>query len=113
LSTLEAVREAASSPDDPAPFAEPWQAQAFALTVALHERGLFTWSEWAASLSAEVGGVDASADASDYYACWLRALERILAEKGMASRIEIDAVTHAWHAAARVTPHGRPIKLDY
>ena len=28
-------------------FAEPWQAQAFAMTVALHDRGLFSWNEWA------------------------------------------------------------------
>ena len=32
-------------------FAEPWQAEAFALAVALHEKGLFSWSEWAEALS--------------------------------------------------------------
>ena len=29
------------------PFEEPWQAQAFALTVDLHARGAFSWNEWA------------------------------------------------------------------
>ena len=31
--------------DGPA-FAEPWMAQAFACTVHLSRRGLFTWNEW-------------------------------------------------------------------
>lgn len=32
-------------------FAEPWQAQAFALAVKLSEDGYFTWKEWAAALA--------------------------------------------------------------
>ena len=38
--------------DDSGPvFGAPWQAQAFALALALHERGVFTWPEWAAALT--------------------------------------------------------------
>ena len=43
--------------DEPV-FAEPWQASAFAMTVALNERGLFTWSEWAETLGAELKSGD-------------------------------------------------------
>ena len=69
---------------DPRPFDEPWQAEAFAMVVALHERGVFTWAEWADTLSQEVKRPGAAADGSDYYQCWLRALERLLAAKGIA-----------------------------
>jgi nitrile hydratase accessory protein len=103
-------------------FAEPWQAQAFALVVALHERGLFTWAEWAAALSAEIKAHDAAAggarkavgvvdDGSDYYHCWLHALEDLIAAKGHASHTEVDGVAAAWARAAEATPHGRAIEL--
>jgi nitrile hydratase accessory protein len=93
-------------------FAEPWQAQAFALTLALHERGLFSWSEWADTLSAEVKKPDAANDGSDYYARWLAALEKLLASKGLAPGREVDAMTAAWERAAHATPHGKPILLE-
>jgi nitrile hydratase accessory protein len=97
--------------DDPV-FAEPWQAGAFALVVALHERGLFSWSEWAAALSAEVKNPSAAADGSDYYEHWLRALERLLAAKDITGTPEIDDLTAAWQRAAEATPHGKPILLE-
>lgn len=93
-------------------FAEPWQAQAFAMVVALHARGLFSWDEWANTLSVELKAPDAAADGSDYYDCWLRALERLLSTKGVAEALEIDDLTEAWHRAARATPHGKPILLE-
>jgi nitrile hydratase accessory protein len=97
--------------DAPA-FAAPWQAQAFAIVVALHERGLFTWSEWAEALSAELGRPDAAADGSDYYDHWLEALETLLSAKGVAAAGEIDALAAAWQRAAHATPHGKPILLE-
>lgn len=97
--------------DEPV-FAEPWQAEAFAMVVALHERGVFTWGEWAARLSGEVKKPGAAADGSDYYARWLDALERLLAEKELAGRDEVDAVAAAWQRAAHATPHGMPIVLE-
>jgi nitrile hydratase accessory protein len=97
--------------DEPV-FAEPWQAQAFALTVALHEKGLFSWSEWAETLSAEVKKPEAAADGHDYYDRWLAALEKLLAEKGVAQAPEVDAMASAWQRAAHATPHGKPIRLE-
>jgi nitrile hydratase accessory protein len=93
-------------------FAEPWQAQAFALAVALNERGLFTWSEWAAELSKQVADPDAAADGSDYYEHWLAALEALITAKGVAGREAIDALSDAWRRAAQATPHGQPIRLE-
>ena len=98
-------------PDSPV-FEEPWQAQAFAMTVALHESGLFSWAEWAEALSAEMKRPGAAADGHDYYQHWLAALERLLAEKGMAGKGDVDAFAAAWERAAHATPHGKPILLE-
>ena len=100
------------APPDQLVFSEPWQAQAFALTVALHEKGLFAWSEWAEALSAEVKRPGAAPDGSDYYEHWLAALEKLLAEKGVATLGDVDALAEAWRRAAHATPHGRPILLE-
>jgi nitrile hydratase accessory protein len=91
--------------DEPV-FAEPWQASAFAMTVALHERGAFTWTEWAEVLGAELKSGD------DYYDCWLRALEKLVIRKGAVTAGEISDTTEAWHRAAHATPHGQPILLE-
>ena len=97
---------------DPPVFTEPWQAEAFAIVLALNERGLFTWSEWAQALSTEVKRPGAAANGSDYYEHWLRALEGLLAAKGIAPAQEVDALSEAWQRAAHATPHGKPILLD-
>lgn len=97
--------------DDPV-FAEPWQAEAFALVVALHGRGLFSWGEWAEALSAEVHRADAVPDGGDYYEHWLAALEKLLASKGVATAADVDALAAAWERAAHATPHGKPILLE-
>ena len=82
------------------------------MTVALHERGVFTWTEWADALSHEVRRPGVAADGSDYYECWLRALERLLASKGIAAATDIDGLSAAWQRAAHATPHGKPILLE-
>ena len=97
--------------DEPV-FREPWQAQAFALTVALAERGLFSWSEWADALSAEVRRPDAASDGHDYYERWLAALENLLSIKRVADTGDIEALAAAWRRAAHATPHGKPILLE-
>jgi nitrile hydratase accessory protein len=104
-------REAPPGIDTPV-FAEPWQAEAFALTVALHENGLFSWSEWAEALSSEVKKPGAAADGSDYYDHWLAALEKLLASKGAAAKPDVDDLAAAWERAAHATPHGKPILLE-
>ena len=96
-------------------FREPWEAQAFALTLALHERGLFAWSEWAQALSEEIRRADAEGDPGDgstYYRHWLSAIERLAAAKGLTSEDALAERRAAWDRAARATPHGAPILLE-
>jgi nitrile hydratase accessory protein len=95
-------------------FREPWEAQAFALAVALNARGLFTWTEWAATLGEEIRRAQAAGDpdlGNTYYRHWLAALERILAQKGVASAAMLARTRDAWDRAADRTPHGSPIEL--
>lgn len=99
-----------SSEGDPV-FAEPWQAEAFALTVHLHERGLFTWAEWAEALSAEVKRPGRDADGHDYYDCWVEALSGLLERKGVADAATVLGLQQSWQRAAEATPHGQPIEL--
>jgi nitrile hydratase accessory protein len=96
-------------------FAEPWQAQAFAMAVRLSEQGHFTWKEWAATLAAELkaaadrGEPD---DGSRYYEHWLAALERLVIAKGLSDPAALHARKEAWAEAYRHTPHGKPVKLQ-
>lgn len=91
-------------------FAEPWQAQAFAMTVTLHEAGAFTWPEWAQALSEELKG-DPTDDGARYYDHWLAALERLVVARGLAPRDALQGRKHDWAEAYRRTPHGRPVEL--
>jgi nitrile hydratase accessory protein len=100
--------------DRPEAFAAPWEAQAFAMAVALHQRGLFTWEEWAAALSRELARaprLGAPDDGLGYYASWLGALERLVVEKGVASAGLLAVLRERWDEAARTTPHGEPVTL--
>jgi nitrile hydratase accessory protein len=95
-------------------FAAPWQAQAFAMTLALHERGVFTWPEWAALLAEEIKRAQAAGDpdtGETYYAHWLAALERMVAEKRVTDAATLARYRDAWDHAADRTPHGQPITL--
>lgn len=96
-------------------FKEPWEAQAFAIAVALQERGHFTWSEWAALLGEEIRKAQAAGDpdtGATYYQHWLATLERIIALKGLASGDALLRTKAAWSKAAERTPHGTPIELQ-
>jgi nitrile hydratase accessory protein len=100
--------------DDGPVFREPWEAQAFAMALALHERGLFTWTEWAATLAAEIKRAQARGDpdtGETYYRHWLNALERLVAEKGVTASKTLARYRDAWDHAADRTPHGKPIEL--
>ena len=95
-------------------FREPWEAQAFAMTLALYERGLFTWSEWAAALAAEIKRAQAGGDpdtGETYYSHWLAALERLVADKGVTTEATLHRYRDAWDHACDRTPHGQPIEL--
>lgn len=92
-------------------FAEPWQAQAFAMAVKLHEEGVFTWSEWASFLGEEIAAANSLPERGDYYDHWLAALEKIVEAKGVMTQGERLSRKQAWDEAARATPHGEPIEL--
>ena len=102
--------------DDRGPkFAEPWQAQAFAMAVKLNAEGHFTWTEWCDALGAELkAAVDRGEpddDGSRYFEHWLAALERLVTAKKLIARSELVNRKEAWAAAYRHTPHGRPVEL--
>jgi nitrile hydratase accessory protein len=95
-------------------FREPWEAQAFALAVSLHERGLFTWKEWAATLGEEIKKAQAAGDSDTgetYYRHWMAALERLITEKGLSDAHTLARTRDAWEHACARTPHGTPIEL--
>jgi nitrile hydratase accessory protein len=101
--------------DDAGPtFAAPWEAQAFAMALALHERRVFTWPEWSRALARELADAAARGESDDgthYYEHWLAALERLVAEKKVVAEVELEQRVDEWDAAARTTPHGKPIEL--
>ena len=95
-------------------FAEPWQAHAFALTLMLHEKGVFSWTEWAATLAGRIRQAQTDGDSdngSSYYRHWLDALEQLAIERKIATAAQLHALEHAWMNAAERTPHGQPIVL--
>jgi nitrile hydratase accessory protein len=95
-------------------FREPWEAQAFAMAVQLHERGVFSWVEWAEALAAEIEAAQAAGDPDNgetYYRHWLAALEKLVAAKALTNPTELVARRDQWDRAARATPHGQPIEL--
>ena len=95
-------------------FKEPWEAEAFAMTLNLHAQGHFTWPEWAQRLGAEISAARDAGDADrgdTYYHHWLKALEGLVAEKGLLTTDDLANRRDAWDKAARATPHGQPIVL--
>lgn len=100
--------------DDGPVFAAPWQAEAFALALALHEQGCFTWTEWADALSAEIADAGARGEAddgSDYYLHWLNALERLCLQRASLAPAELARRKERWRRAYLNTPHGQPVNL--
>jgi nitrile hydratase accessory protein len=113
---LEATMAVTSIPrDEDGPvFREPWEAHAFAMALALHARGLFTWNEWAAALADQIKRAQAEGDpdtGETYYRHWLATLEHLVAAKGVATSEALHRYRDAWDHAADRTPHGKPIEL--
>ncbi len=95
-------------------FSQPWEAQAFTLALALHDKGLFAWTEWAAMLGEEIKKAQAAGDpdtGATYYSHWMATLERMVAEKDVTTMETLTQHRHAWYRAAHRTPHGTPIEL--
>lgn len=93
-------------------FAEPWQAQAFALALALQDAGIISPKEWSQALGARRDAATAAPDGSDYYDSVVATLEALLADRGIASKAMLEDLSLAWMRAAHATPHGRPIELS-
>ena len=95
-------------------FRAPWEAQAFAMALALYEKGLFAWSEWSAMLGEEIKKAQAAGDpdtGETYYRHWLATLERMVAKKGATSKQALTEHYQAWERAMQRTPHGKAIEL--
>ena len=111
LAALPAIPRDAEGPV----FRAPWEAQAFAMAVKLHEAGHFTWREWADRLAGEIAAARERGERDDgtrYYPCWLAALEKVVADKGLVAPSELEQRAAAWVDAAKRTPHGQPIVLN-
>jgi nitrile hydratase accessory protein len=111
---IAAMPDIPRGPEGPV-FREPWEAEAFAIAVTLHERGLFSWGEWTAVLGDEIKRAQVKGDpdtGETYYRHWLTALERIVAEKGVTNMAALARYRDAWDHAADRTPHGMPIVLQ-
>jgi nitrile hydratase accessory protein len=109
----EALPEIPRDADGPV-FRAPWEAHAFAMALALHEKGLFAWTEWSAMLGEEIKKAQAAGDpdtGETYYRHWLATLERMVAEKGATSTQLLTEHYQAWERAMQRTPHGKPIEL--
>ncbi len=103
-----------NAPEPPAVFEEPWQAQAFALTVHLHQTGAFTWAEWASALGEMIAAGAARgepADGGGYYNHWLAALEHLSARRGLTDSEALARRKADWTSAYLRTPHGQPVEL--
>jgi len=102
------------SKDNAPVFREPWEAQAFALALRLHEQGHFSWTEWADALSREIAAAGSRGEddsGENYYQHWLLALESLITESGLASTADLDLRQQAWRRAHENTPHGEPVAL--
>lgn len=114
LAEARALAESFRAASGPA-FAEPWQARAFAIAVVASQHGCFSWSEWTHSLGRELqraSDTDPEAAESNYFDCWLSALQSLLLAKGAVGQAELHERKHAWEDAYRRTPHGVPVSLS-
>jgi nitrile hydratase accessory protein len=101
-------------PEPPARFDEPWQAQAFALTISLADAGLFSWADWTGALSAEIANIEAGGgviDGARYHQAWLAALEALAVARGALDADAIRGRAEDWREAYEHTPHGQPVAL--
>ncbi|HLG70007.1 MAG TPA: nitrile hydratase accessory protein [Chloroflexota bacterium] len=92
-------------------FEDAWQAQAFAMATLLQQQGHISPREWTEALSREIAEAQRRGEPEDYYQHWLTALERVVAQKGLATEAELARRKDEWERAAHATPHGQPIEL--
>lgn len=95
-------------------FAEPWQAQAFAMAVQLSAEGHFTWTEWTEALGGQLQAATDRGepdDGSRYFEYWVAALEHLVADKNLTDPAALSERKEAWADAYLHTPHGQPVEL--
>lgn len=100
--------------DEGPAFSEPWQAEAFALTMQLSRMGHFTWADWVSAFSAEIEASPQTADEdinTAYYRQWAQALEKIVAARGLMSNDEVADYQEHWRRSYFHTEHGKPIEF--
>jgi nitrile hydratase accessory protein len=91
-------------------FNRPWEAQSFAIAVALHDRGVFTWPEWTEAIAAVIAEARDRGDpdlGDDYYVHWTTALERIVAGQSLLSFEQLAERRAAWADAGAPPPPRR------
>src|ERR1700730_2579279 len=67
----------------------PWQARAFALALALSERGIFSLRDFQVALIGRINSYEKGqciAGTGDYYTRWIEALEDLLVQKKLLAR---------------------------
>ena len=77
-------------------FDEPWQSRAFGMAVAMHESGTYAWDDFRDRLKSEIAVRE-----GPYYERWLAALERLVLERGLVDRGELDARAAEYRAMQR------------
>ena len=95
-------------------FRAPWQAQAFAIVVALRQTGRLNPVEWADALGHEIhsDGPKGGSTEDQYFLDWLRALELVVMRHGMADESSLERYRRGWERAIQRTPHGAPLSLE-
>lgn len=90
-------------------FASPWELRALSIAVGLHREGGFAWQEFQQALVATIqeweGTPSAEREEWSYYRHWVRALERLMVERGIAKRDEIDGKQAECVKATEETRH--------
>lgn len=115
LSIADAVAACGLPESTGAAFAEPWQAQLFAITLAMHEAGHFDWPQWVAYLSRAIREAQADGDpdlGDTYWLHWLAALERLLHDKGLAGPLQLASRREAIRAYSRVARSASLMQAD-
>ena len=80
-------------------FTDPWQSRLFGATMQLRESGRLDWDRFRDGLIDQIGRHEQELaareppdpEAYDYWGCWQRALEALLAETGLVGNDELAA----------------------
>jgi nitrile hydratase accessory protein len=78
-------------------FKTQWEGRVFAMAVLLMQQGRYPWQEFNGKFVAEIGAAEREHPDVDtatvYYRHWIRALEKLLLEKGMLTGEQLEIRT--------------------